>query len=70
MRKPRFHPCGNYREHYREELTVFETDFGRLWLGLALAFLFLVLPWAVTPYMVYVLNMIGIAAIAAIGLNI
>ena len=69
MRKPRFHPCGNYREDYREELTVFETDFGRLWLGIGLAFLFLVLPWVVTPYMVYVLNMIGIAAIAAIGLN-
>ncbi len=70
MRKPRFHPCGNYREHYREELTIFETDFGRLWMAIGLAFLFLVLPWVVKPYMLYVLNMIGIAAIAAIGLNI
>ena len=70
MKKLRFHPCGNYRENYKEELTIFETDFGRLWLGIGLLALFLILPWVVKPYMIYVLNMMGIAAIAAIGLNI
>ncbi|MCX5840444.1 MAG: branched-chain amino acid ABC transporter permease, partial [Deltaproteobacteria bacterium] len=70
MKKLRFHPCGNYRENYKEELTIFETDFGRLWLGIGLLVLFLILPWVVKPYMIYVLNMMGIAAIAAIGLNI
>ncbi|HPL62807.1 MAG: branched-chain amino acid ABC transporter permease [Syntrophales bacterium] len=70
MRDLKFHPCGNYRESYREELTVFETDFGRLWMALGLAVLFGVVPWTTSPYMLYVINTIGIMAIAAIGLNI
>lgn len=68
--KRQFHPCGNYRERYEQELTIFETDFGRLWVGIGILFLFLVLPWVSSPYMVYVFNSIGIAAISAIGLNI
>jgi len=70
MRKFSFHPCGNYRENYAQELNIFETDFGRLWLGVFLALLFFVAPFVVSPYMLYILNTIGIAAIAAIGLNI
>jgi hypothetical protein len=31
MKKLHFHPCGNYREAYNDELTVYETDFGRFW---------------------------------------
>jgi len=54
MKKLRFHPCGNYRENYKEELTIFETDFGRLWFGIGLLSLFLILPWVVKPYMIYV----------------
>lgn len=70
MVKFRFHPCGNFKEHYREELTVFKTDFGRFWSVVGLIVLFGVLPWIGTPYLLYILNMIGIAAIAAVGLNI
>jgi branched-chain amino acid transport system permease protein len=70
MKKFSFHSCGNYRENYAQELNIFETDFGRVCLILFLAVLFLVAPIILTPYMLYVLNMIGIAAIAAIGLNI
>ncbi|MDD5736548.1 MAG: branched-chain amino acid ABC transporter permease [Methanothrix soehngenii] len=70
IRSRQFHPCGNFREHYGQELTIFETDFGRLWLGLGIFALFAVIPWVSSPYMVYVLNTIGIAAISAIGLNI
>jgi len=70
MRKFSFHPCGNYRENYAQELNIFETDFGRVCLILFLAVFFLVAPFVLTPYMLYILNMIGIAAIAAIGLNI
>lgn len=69
MRKFQFHPCGNFHEQYDQELAIFGTDFGRLWAGIGFFFL-LVLPWAVSPYSLYVFNTIGIAAIAAIGLNI
>ncbi|OGP66560.1 MAG: hypothetical protein A2169_14545, partial [Deltaproteobacteria bacterium RBG_13_47_9] len=70
MRKLRLHPCGNFREKYEEEITIFETDFGRVWLGLGLVLLFVIVPWMSGRYTLYVLNQIGIAAIAAIGLNI
>lgn len=70
MKRLHFHPCGNFRQKYAEELRIFETDFGRLWLGIGLAGLFSLLPFASSPYVLYVINSIGIAAIAAIGLNI
>ncbi len=70
MKRLHFHPCGNFRQKYAEELRIFETDFGRLWLGIGLAGLFFLLPFASSPYVLYVINSIGIAAIAAIGLNI
>ncbi len=70
MRKFSFHPCGNYHESYREELSIFETDFGRSCLLLFLIVLFVVVPVFASPYSMYILNTIGIMAIAAIGLNI
>lgn len=70
MRRLRFHPCGNYKESYEEELTIFATDFGRLWTGVGLVLLFVVIPLICNPYLLYIINHIGIAAIAAIGLNI
>jgi len=70
MRKFHFHPCGNFRERYEQEQTVFSTDFGRAcsWIGALL--LLAVVPAIASPYIVYVLNIVGISAIAAIGLNI
>jgi branched-chain amino acid transport system permease protein len=70
MRKFHFHPCGNYKEQYKQELTIFETDFGKLWMIIGLFLLFVIIPFIVSPYLLYTINMIGIAAIAAIGLNI
>ena len=70
IRKRIFHPCGNFRERYEQELTVFETDFGRTAITIGLALLFAVAPVAFGSYALYVINMIGIAAIAALGLNI
>jgi len=70
MKVLRFRPCGNFKVQYREELAVFETDFGRLWALIGLAALFVLVPWAATPYLLYVVNLIGISAIAALGLNI
>jgi branched-chain amino acid transport system permease protein len=70
MKKFRFHPCGNYHDNYSQELAIFETDFGRFWLCIGIFFLFFILPFVISPYFLYVLNTIGIASIAAIGLNI
>jgi branched-chain amino acid transport system permease protein len=70
MKTLRFRPCGNFKVRYREELAVFETDFGRLWAAVGLAALFVLMPWVATPYLLYVVNLIGISAIAALGLNI
>ncbi len=70
MRRFSFHPCGNYRENYAQELTVFETDYGRVSMCVFLLLFFIAAPFLVSSYMLYVINTIGIAAIAAIGLNI
>ncbi len=70
MRKLKLHPCGKFNERYEEELAIFGTDFGRVWLWVGLIVLFAVIPFISSHYMLYVINHIGIAAIAAIGLNI
>ncbi len=70
MRRLRFHPCGNYNETYKEELTIFETDFGRLATLVGLIVLFAVVPFITNAYILYIINTIGIFAIAAIGLNL
>lgn len=70
MRKLHFRPCGNYRETYEQELTVYETDFGRLWTTVGVIVLFLIVPFISSQYSMYIFITIGIMAIAAIGLNI
>jgi branched-chain amino acid transport system permease protein len=66
----RFHPCGNFKESYDQELTIFETDFGRAWILVGLVLLFGVIPFLSSTYSLYILNTIGIYAIAAVGLNL
>ena len=70
MRNLRFHPCGNFNDRYGQELTIFETDFGRASLIVGLVILFAVVPYISGPYFLYILNTVAITAIAAIGLNI
>lgn len=70
MRKLQFHPCGNFKETYEAELAIFETDFGRLWMLIGIVLLFGVIPFVSSPYILYVLNIIGIYSMAAVGLNI
>jgi branched-chain amino acid transport system permease protein len=70
MRPLRFHPCGNFKESYKDELAIFETDFGRLWIIIGLLVLFGLIPFITSPYTLFIVNKIGIYAIAAIGLNI
>ena len=70
MRQLQFHPCGNFNETYEQELTIFETDFGRLAMLIGLLLLFAVVPFVTNAYILYIINTIGIYAIAAIGLNL
>ena len=70
MRQFRFHPCGNFKESYQQELPVFETDFGRVWMIIGLVLLFGVVPLISSPFVLYILNTIGIYSIAVIGLNL
>ncbi|MDD4356799.1 MAG: branched-chain amino acid ABC transporter permease [Smithellaceae bacterium] len=70
MKNLSFHPCGNYHENYSQEFSIFETWFGRVSLSVFLILLFGFAPFVLSPYLLYVLNTIGILAIAAIGLNI
>ncbi len=70
MGKLKLHPCGKFNERYEEELAIFGTDFGRLWMGIGLFLLFAVIPSVSSHYLLYIINHIGIAAIAAIGLNL
>ena len=70
MRHLIFRTCGNFKERYQQELTIFETDFGRLWVLVGLLFVFFILPALSSPYFLHVINMIGIAAIVILGLNL
>ncbi len=70
MKKLSFHPCGNFREDYAQELTIFETWYGRVSMIGFLILLMGVAPLFLSNYLLYILNNIGIMAIAAIGLNI
>lgn len=70
MRAFHFSLCGNLKQSYEEELTIFETDFGRACLTIGLILLMAVVPVVSSAYALYILNTIGIYAIAAIGLNL
>ena len=70
MKKFSFHPCGNFREDYAQELTIFETWFGRVSLVVFIIVLMGVAPFFLNSYLLYILNNIGIMSIAVIGLNI
>jgi branched-chain amino acid transport system permease protein len=61
--------CGDFRTSYAEDMAIFETRFARWMLAGFLAVLF-ILPQFATSYWLDVLNRIGIAVIAAVGLNI
>ncbi|MDD5167923.1 MAG: branched-chain amino acid ABC transporter permease, partial [Syntrophales bacterium] len=70
MRKFQFHSCGNYRETYEKELTVFETDYGRIWMLAGALALFVIVPYISSPYTMYIFITIAIVSIASVGLNI
>ncbi|MBW6485721.1 MAG: branched-chain amino acid ABC transporter permease [Syntrophobacterales bacterium] len=70
MKKIQLHPCGNFNESYDRELTIFSTDFGRIWAIVGIILLLSVPLMPLSPYLIYVMNITGIAAISVIGLNL
>jgi branched-chain amino acid transport system permease protein len=61
--------CGDFKETYIDDEAIFQSLFVKFCLVLLGIFL-LVLPFVGNPYVLYIANMIGIAIIAAVGLNI
>lgn len=61
--------CGNFKSDYSKDTALFQTGFSRLCICSLLAAL-VVLPFVIEPYFIYVANMIFIAVIGAVGLNI
>ena len=61
--------CGDYKTSYKEDMVLFQTLFSKFWLVAFLIFL-CIIPHFLDDYVLYVCNMIGIAIIGALGLNI
>jgi branched-chain amino acid transport system permease protein len=61
--------CGDFRTSYSEDMAIFDTRFARVLLAFFLAAM-LSVPLFATPYWLDVLDRIGIAVVAALGLNI
>lgn len=58
-----------FRESYREDIRIFQTIWVKFWLIVFLTTLLSLPLWA-DPYIIYMVNISGIAIIAAIGLNL
>jgi branched-chain amino acid transport system permease protein len=61
--------CGDFKESYLDDEIIFQTIFVKFWLGVLFIFL-VALPWVANAYILYVANLIGIAIIGAVGLNL
>ena len=70
MRDLQFHPCGSFKESYEDQFTLFKSNFGRLWVWISLVLLFVVVPFAGGTKVLNLFSLIGIYAMAALGLNI
>jgi len=61
--------CGDFKENYIKDEEIFQSLFVKFWLILLGIFLILFPFWA-SDYMLYITNLIGIAVIGAVGLNL
>lgn len=61
--------CGDFKETYIDDEAIFQSLFVKFWLAAFFLFL-LVLPFVANDYILYIANIIGIAVIGAVGLNI
>ena len=62
-------PCGNFKVNYEEDMAIFQTIWIKFWMILLFLFM-LVFPWISSPYILYIINLAGIAIIGATGLNL
>ncbi len=62
-------PSGNYKTSYRDDAKIFQTIWVKAWLFVFLALL-LVFPFFAGKYLIYLANLMGIAVIGVLGLNI
>jgi branched-chain amino acid transport system permease protein len=60
---------GNYKESYAEDEALLRTPATRAWLAV-LAAAMLIFPFVAGDYLLYLANLVGVLAIAALGLNI
>ncbi len=65
-----FHSCGNFKVSYQEDLKRFQTKFSRQLIITGILCLFVLIPFFSNDYILHLLGMIGIYAIAGVGLNI
>src|SRR3989304_4245407 len=62
--------CGVYQTSYRADMAVYKLPLARWGLAGFGVVLFLVLPLAAGEYILSILNLVGIASVGAIGLNL
>jgi len=61
--------CGDFKDNYIADEAIFPSIFVKFWLILFFVFL-LILPFIGGSYILYVANLIGVAVIGAVGLNL
>ncbi len=61
--------CGNFKTSYKEDMALFQTLFSKVCIYGFLVFL-AIFPFFAQSYFIYVMNMIFIAVIGAVGINI
>lgn len=61
--------CGNFKTSYEKDAAIYQTTFSKICIYSFLIGLF-VLPFFLNSYLLYIMNMIFISVIAAVGLNI
>ena len=62
-------PCGTFNTTYKQDMALFRTKFLKFWVGVFFVFL-LVFPFVANVYLLSLANIIGIAVVGALGLNI
>ena len=60
---------GDFKETYASDEAIFQTATARFWMGLLFVAL-LIFPFLASDYMLYMANLVGVAIVAAVGLNI
>jgi len=60
---------GYFHTSYKSDVAIFQTWWLRIWMGLFLCSL-MVFPFVVSSYLLYIVNLSGIAIIGALGLNL